>query len=243
MRYHSVRRIIINLLLALFLTLLIAWVAAITIDLNIQRDKSDKFLVANTIYFDSVNQRNWIITDAYAAKLLTVEACSYSEKMQVYTPYVSEMPRKLKLESNKSIVNNDKLPYWSLISNNNKLSKGNIHVWQEEVYGWPFPCMQLLWLWDNDKRVKNIYYGIQINKEIQRPILYLTRPKAIPLKPIYFGFLLNTIFWCLVINIILSIKSKILSGYRLSKSKCPNCGYIIYNDILSGCPECGWNRK
>lgn len=63
-------------------------------------------------------------------------------------------------------------------------------------------------------------------------------PRVIPLRPVWQGFIINTIFYAALIWLPLFARKR-LRHYR---GRCVNCAYDLRGNHLAGCPECGWSR-
>ena len=64
----------------------------------------------------------------------------------------------------------------------------------------------------------------------------------VPYRPIYSGFIFNTLFYALIMWMLLSIKRAYRHTRRLHKGTCPMCAYDLLFDLRSGCSECGWRK-
>ena len=71
--------------------------------------------------------------------------------------------------------------------------------------------------------------------------------KALPLRPIWPGFALNTLFYMLFSTAIwiciIKGSSRVRNFLRLKRGLCIKCSYDLRNDYSKGCPECGWRRN
>ena len=71
-------------------------------------------------------------------------------------------------------------------------------------------------------------------------------PRVLPLRPLWPGFVVNTVLYAIVVW---PIYCALLTLRRLIRRKpghCPECGYDLRGQLPgagSGCPECGWNRE
>jgi hypothetical protein len=72
------------------------------------------------------------------------------------------------------------------------------------------------------------------------------QPPLLPRRPIWTGFLLDTVFFGLVLSVawwVLTRPRAIVREFmRLRRGQCLRCGYNLLYDFARGCPECGWLR-
>lgn len=62
-------------------------------------------------------------------------------------------------------------------------------------------------------------------------------PKFLPIRPLWPGFLINTLFYTAVLYTLLVTKRSFTYSRRYLKHHCPTCGYDLKG--LTTCPECG----
>ncbi len=67
--------------------------------------------------------------------------------------------------------------------------------------------------------------------------------RAIPLRPIWPGFVLNTMLFAGVWLSLICLAVTSRRYYRRRRGLCVNCGYDLRGEFARGCPECGWNRE
>jgi hypothetical protein len=63
-----------------------------------------------------------------------------------------------------------------------------------------------------------------------------------PYRPIWTGFVINTLFYALVAVALAWILRCIRHARRMHRGCCPTCAYELHHDFRDGCPECGWRR-
>jgi hypothetical protein len=66
--------------------------------------------------------------------------------------------------------------------------------------------------------------------------------RAIPLRPIWPGFAINTIFFAAIFWLVALTPVTARRLMRHKRGHCIKCGYDLRGDLNGGCPECGWNR-
>jgi hypothetical protein len=68
---------------------------------------------------------------------------------------------------------------------------------------------------------------------------------APPIRPIWPGFALNTLFYALILWLLIPGPFVLRRHIRVKRGRCPKCGYDLRGAIPGaggGCPECGWGR-
>ena len=69
-------------------------------------------------------------------------------------------------------------------------------------------------------------------------------PRVIPLYPIWSGFLFNTLFYAVILWLLIPGPFVLRRHVRMKRGVCPKCGYDLRGAPSGGgCPECGWNRQ
>lgn len=77
-----------------------------------------------------------------------------------------------------------------------------------------------------------------------RPIVWPhARSTLVPYRPIWIGFVINSIFYTLLVLIAFWVHRQIRHARRMRRGRCPWCGYELHHDFRDGCPECGWRRS
>jgi hypothetical protein len=78
------------------------------------------------------------------------------------------------------------------------------------------------------------------------PMGNLNQPPLLPYRPIWSGFLLDTILFGVVLWVASWVLTRPLTVLkvvrRLRRGQCLQCGYNLLYDFARGCPECGWLR-
>ncbi|UCD74083.1 MAG: hypothetical protein JSV91_09865 [Phycisphaerales bacterium] len=73
-----------------------------------------------------------------------------------------------------------------------------------------------------------------------------TRSGLVPILPLWRPFLLNTIFYAVILWLLIRgpfvLRLHLCRRIRMKRGRCLKCGYDLRGDYDSGCPECGWNR-
>ncbi|MEE9128699.1 MAG: hypothetical protein V3T84_01680 [Phycisphaerales bacterium] len=66
--------------------------------------------------------------------------------------------------------------------------------------------------------------------------------KAVPLRPIWLGFAINTVFYALILSVPFA-PFTLRRLIRRKRGHCIKCGYDLRGDFSAGCPKCGWRRE
>lgn len=67
-------------------------------------------------------------------------------------------------------------------------------------------------------------------------------PRSIPYRPLWSGVMLNTLFHGCVLLSLMLLARHARQRWRLHRSRCPSCNYMLTPNPTPGCPECGWHR-
>ena len=91
--------------------------------------------------------------------------------------------------------------------------------------------------WDADQQTMvfemktNTFWTINVN----------TRQMLLPLRLIWRGFAINTIFYAAVLWVLFAVPMKVRRWRRIKRGQCASCGYSLRGRGSAGdaCPECG----
>jgi len=106
--------------------------------------------------------------------------------------------------------------------------------------GFPFHAMSGMIYWPNDSRGSAASPVELWSWHIERPLLFRTVSRAIPLRPRPLPFIANTVVYALVIYLVCLAWRAGRSGLRRRRGRCPRCAYDISHAEHPACPECGW---
>lgn len=68
------------------------------------------------------------------------------------------------------------------------------------------------------------------------------RQRVLPLRPIWRGIIINTLFYSLVLCLLFVTVMQSRLAVRRLRHRCPKCAYLLKGQTVPGCPECGWGR-
>ena len=116
---------------------------------------------------------------------------------------------------------------------------------QHEARGWPLPsfrCRTVLVvrpIGGAAPTVEPLRGGIEL--PLQWDSAGRQRPRFLPVRPIWPGLVINTVFWAAVAALLLAVAQRLRAARRFERGRCPRCGYVLHHDYRRACPECGRN--
>ncbi len=132
----------------------------------------------------------------------------------------------------------DMLPNWA---KDDDLRPFTLHVY--EGRGWP---KLALWCAHERPVVANHQFNSRGALDVGLPDApnrgWMSAPRALPLRPIWPGFAINTIFYAAILWLLTLGLSTARSMIRRKRGHCIKCGYDLRGASEVGCPECGWQR-
>ena len=125
---------------------------------------------------------------------------------------------------------------------------------QEHAFGWPFLALWVSWDEPGSMGSRPIG-GIALEDPWQsnpwsnpfgfprgHPGVDFTA-RALPLYPIWWGFLLDTLFFGSIFTPLVFGPSILRERRRRGRGRCPKCSYDLLGVLDAGCPECGWGKR
>jgi len=67
--------------------------------------------------------------------------------------------------------------------------------------------------------------------------------RDLPLRPMCPGFAINTLFYAIILWLLIPGPFVLRRLIRIKRGRCPRCGYDLRHALSGGCPECGWKRE
>ncbi len=103
--------------------------------------------------------------------------------------------------------------------------------------GWPLRCLHGARLW------RDQFVSAMAAPEWLHPRKYIFDARALPLRPIWPGFAINTIFYATILWLFIPGPFVLRRLIRRKRGLCVACGYDLRDNLAAGCPECGWRRE
>jgi len=102
-----------------------------------------------------------------------------------------------------------------------------------ELSGWPAKCSRSISIADPAGNLV-LLAGTRTGK----PTNVYTATGVLPTQPLYFGLAINTVFWGLLVAMLLLVIRAIRNARKQHKQLCIKCGYDL-TGLNERCPECG----
>lgn len=113
----------------------------------------------------------------------------------------------------------------------------NIYAWYHET-GFPFPAMTCSVHWNTQASNADIIYDVLDGVQLPRDADF--NPRALPLRALWPGFLINVLIWGTVWFALMHGWSVLRAKLRARGDRCIHCGYSRQGlPAGSRCPECG----
>jgi hypothetical protein len=162
----------------------------------------------------------------------------------------SERARNLPTQDREEIPGPEDLaPPWSgFVTPRSDYASGTLDTEYRmgEARGWPQVTLWCETLTPDGYNVTDVSGGIRVRGfwyPPDRPYDSMRFPKTLPLRPIWCGAVVNTLFYAAVV--LLMIRAPLVARWCLRRKLrlCPACGYNLRGGSSCGCPECGWRRR
>jgi hypothetical protein len=109
-------------------------------------------------------------------------------------------------------------------------------------YGWPCCSLEAELRERIDKAAQGPTRtsGVIAGFPFDRPIVGPARiDMHFPLRPIWPGFAINTIFYAAIVWVLFAVPATIRRRVRRKRGQCAACGYSLRESVSEKCPECG----
>lgn len=141
---------------------------------------------------------------------------------------VMQQPSQLK----SSVVQG---PYWSRIRKPpTTFQIESYEIMLEDARGWPMPALLARHLSDTTFSHWQTEWGIQLSTDQGK----WGAPRALPLKPIFRGFIIDVLFWAAITWFAVQQFVTIRTRWRRANGRCANCAHVLL-PAQETCPECG----
>lgn len=118
-------------------------------------------------------------------------------------------------------------------------SVDELHMWAayREV-GWPLPALTASIHWKEQIQNADVVYSVRNGINLGRDGDY--RPLALPLRPVWPGFVINLLFWAAVWLMVTESFHHVRRWRAHRANRCLHCGYLRTGlPADARCPECG----
>ncbi len=135
------------------------------------------------------------------------------------------------------------IPYWSRAASRPAEISRDVN-YLDDARGWPFRAMMSFhdgtWSAGSAGSI-HTPIGADWRWDFGEPHGLGGVPRGFPLRPIWWGFLADTVIFASIAFALLGIFPA-MRALRRRKGRCPQCGYDLRGALDAGCPECGWRR-
>lgn len=112
-----------------------------------------------------------------------------------------------------------------------------------DARGWPLLALECEYKVDGQGHGMNVINGAVVHGAPQWNLPPYKAIRALPLRPMWLGFIANTVlfssaWWIVLVGIPLLRRAQ-----RERRGRCPKCGYDLRGDYSAGCAECGWRKE
>jgi len=119
------------------------------------------------------------------------------------------------------------------------------YVIADQASGWP---ARSLWCaWGDPILVRNVRADDALKRDAWSILVAPARTgnvgKALPLRPIWPGFAINTVFYAAVLWLLFAAPFALRRWRRSKRGLCPSCAYDLRATLANTCPECGSQKK
>jgi len=134
------------------------------------------------------------------------------------------------------------LPAWGpLAAQLRQQERNGLLVRVADAYGWPTNSMWCAFAW-NTARWPNVITDPRLSAIIIASPMggnYALSQRALPLRPIWPGFAVNTLLYTVILWLFLCGPFELRRIIRRKRGQCIKCGYDLRGAEHEQCPECG----
>lgn len=141
--------------------------------------------------------------------------------------------------SNIASVPSELLPAWSAFRKPPEKPNPKWVVF-EDARGWPMRALSCQQRRFSGPSGYVVLDGLDLGR---RPSFRAPPRIALPLRPLWAGFTVNTVFYAALLWLPVGGRLALRRFFRRKRGLCINCGYDVRGDFVQGCPECGWRRQ
>lgn len=143
---------------------------------------------------------------------------------------------------NKNEFKIESVPHWSIL-NRVPTERRDQVTWrvQEDARGWPLRSFLARYV--NEPRFiydshLNVFDGLPVYR-VQTPHFMDREFIALPLTPIWSGFIVNTLFYAVILWLLIPGPFTLRRLIRRKRGLCVKCAYDLRGTEHEACPECG----
>jgi hypothetical protein len=149
------------------------------------------------------------------------------------------------LQAIRHILTSEGFPRWSYpwqtLNHSESADRAEQQTVSDRASGWPLLTMRCRFLGQSQLGpIPPLECGIRLEPRFAHTFptkIYIHR--ALPLRPIWPGFAINTIFYAAVLWVLFAVPVKVRRWRRIKRGLCAACGYSLHQSLSDKCPECG----
>jgi len=130
------------------------------------------------------------------------------------------------------------IPRWSGLPNRPDRMDPMLMPWASDARGWPMYSMSTRYYRGASPQSASI---ITDGLFVRPSLLGVSGRRVLPLRPIWPGFAINTVFYAVVLWLLFAGPFVVRRRRRIRRGLCPKCAYDLRNRPTDSttCPECG----
>ena len=222
-RLKLARRIMLFLLLGAIVNIAVAWGCAALVDLR-DADTGDDQTDSPTMQWQILR------FDALGSTLIDINRYQKSKAFLLPDTVDLADPSEIPEEFQRWLTPADRT--WMHFS-------PELRDWQSVLlflHGWPLKAMCCVTTQDFGGAEMVVHAGLRLP---QTPRPSDRHPTALPLRPLWPGFAINTLFYAAMLWLLWSTSFALRGVIRRHRGRCCACGYDLRGTDHKVCPECG----